>query len=83
MPKWARTTRAGAYRTNLGEASGKQGTRQVHVEICTTFFRGIVQDGAEGYVRCYSYNCCGWCFSWPKVLEGSASKPASFKTSFR
>ena len=31
MPKWARTTRAGAYRTNLGEASGKQGTRYLKV----------------------------------------------------
>ena len=70
MPKWARTTRAGAYRANLGEASGKQGTRQVHVDICTTFFRGIVQDGAEGYVRCYSYSCCGWCFSpGPRYLK--------------
>ena len=27
MPKWARTTRAGAKRASLGEASGKEGYR--------------------------------------------------------
>ena len=59
MPKWARTTRAGAYRANLGEASGKQGTRQVLFMWTLQLLRGIVQDCAEGYVRCCSYSCCG------------------------
>ncbi|CAK9014719.1 Hypothetical protein SCF082_LOCUS12447 [Durusdinium trenchii] len=31
MPKWARTTRAGSYRANLGEASGKEGFRYLKV----------------------------------------------------
>jgi hypothetical protein len=43
MPKWARTTRAGASRATLGEASGKDGTRPPVKFAALNIGKGTVQ----------------------------------------